>query len=150
MQKSKSIRQVVKYNLENIPPVFRECLQNRFTALATDYRPPEELWADIKKVMLEASERIFYRQQKESRPKLLTEETWNILKKHRKAKVKRQREGIIELNQRFQLIARKGKEKYYNDMCKQIESENIMGRTQSAFMKLNELKKNFKSRIAND
>lgn len=100
--------------------------------------------------MLEASERIFYRQQKESRPKLLTEETWNILKKHTKAKVKRQREGIIELNQRFQLIARKGKEKYYNDMCKQIESENIMGRTQSAFMKLNELKKNFKSRIAND
>ncbi|WP_210160619.1 hypothetical protein, partial [Moritella marina] len=40
-----------KYNLEYIPPEFRDHLKNRFDALNTNDQKPEELWEDIKNII---------------------------------------------------------------------------------------------------
>ena len=63
--------------------------------------------------------------------KRLSEETLIIAMKRREAKGKGEKERYTHLNTEFQRIARRDKKAFLSDQCKEIESNNRMGKTRS-------------------
>ena len=56
--------------------------------------------------------------------------------KRRETKSKGEKERYTHLNAEFQRIARKDKEAFLNDQCKEIEENNRMGKTRDIFKKI--------------
>ena len=59
----------------------------------------------------------------------MSEETLQIAEKTRDAKGKEERERYIQLNAEFQRIARRVKNAFLSDQCKEIEENNRMGKS---------------------
>ena len=57
--------------------------------------------------------------------KCWSEEALIIAEKKRKAKGKGEKERYIHLNAKFQRMARRDKEAFFSDKCKEIEKNNI-------------------------
>ena len=72
--------------------------------------------------------------------KWLSEEALQIVVKTREAKVKGEKERYIHLNAEFQRIARRDKEVFPSDQCKEIEENNRMGKTRNLFKKIRDTK----------
>ena len=56
--------------------------------------------------------------------------------RRREAKSKGENERYTHLNAEFQRIARRYKKAFLNDQCKEIEENNIMGKTRDLFKKI--------------
>ena len=63
----------------------------------------------------------------------------------RKAKGK---ERYTHPNAEFQRIARRGKEAFLSDQCKEIEENNRMGKTRDLFKKIRDIREYFMQRWA--
>ena len=63
--------------------------------------------------------------------------------KRREAKNKEEKERYKHLNAEFQRIARKDKEDFLSDKCKEIEENNRMGKTRDLFKKIRDAKGTF-------
>ena len=63
-----------------------------------------------------------------------------IPEKRREAKGKGEKERYTHLNAEFQRIARRGKEAFLSDQCKEIEENNRMGKTRDRFKKIRDTK----------
>ena len=61
--------------------------------------------------------------------KWVSEETLQIAVKRREVKSKGEKERYAHLNAEFQRIARRDKKAFLSDQCKEIEKNNIMGKT---------------------
>ena len=61
--------------------------------------------------------------------KWISEEALQMAEKRRKAKGKGEKERYIHLNAQFQRIARRDKEAFLSEQCKEIEENNRMGKT---------------------
>ena len=72
--------------------------------------------------------------------KWLSEEALQIPEKRREAKGKGEKERYTHLNVEFQRIARRGKEAFLGDQCKEIEENNGMGKTRDLFKKIRDTK----------
>ena len=59
----------------------------------------------------------------------MSEEALKTVEKRREAKGKGEKESYTHLNAEFQRIARRGKKAFLNDLCKEIEEKNRMGKT---------------------
>ena len=57
-----------------------------------------------------------------------------------KAKGKGEKERFTHLNAEFQRIARRDKEAFLSDQCKEIEENNRMGKTRDLFKKISDIK----------
>ena len=57
----------------------------------------------------------------------------------REVKGKGEKERYTHLNADFQRIARRYKRSFLSDQCKQIEENNIMGKTRDLFKKIRDL-----------
>ena len=68
--------------------------------------------------------------------KWLSEEALQTAKKRREAKGKGEKEKYTHLNAEFQRIARRDKKAFLSDQCKEIEENNIMGKTRDLFKKI--------------
>ena len=68
--------------------------------------------------------------------KWLSEEALQIAEKRREAKGKGEREIYTHLNAEFQRIARRDKEAFPSDQCKEIEENNRMRKTRNLFKKI--------------
>ena len=55
-------------------------------------------------------------------------------------KGKGDRERDTQLNAEFQRIARRDKEAFFNEQCKEIEENNRMGKTRDLFKKIGDIK----------
>ena len=73
----------------------------------------------------------------------MSEEALQIAKKRREAKGKGEKERYIHLNAEFQRIARRDKKAFLCDQCKEIEENNIMGKTRDLFKKIRDSKGTF-------
>ena len=60
--------------------------------------------------------------------------------KRREAKGKGEKEIYIHLNAEFQRTARRGKNAFLSDQCKEIEENNRMGKTRDLFKKIRDTK----------
>ena len=66
----------------------------------------------------------------------MSEEDSQIAEKRRDVKGKGEKERCTHLNAEFQRIARRGKQPFLGDQCKEIEENNRMGKTRDLFNKI--------------
>ena len=62
-------------------------------------------------------------------------------------KSKREKERYIHLNAEFQRIAKRDKKAYLSEQCKEIEENNIMGKTRDLFKKIRCTKGTFHAKM---
>jgi len=74
-------------------------------------------------------------------------EALQIAVKRREVKSKREKERHTYLNAEFQEIARRDKKALLSDQCKEIEEDNIMGRTRGLFKKIRDTKGTFHAKM---
>ena len=105
-------------------------------------RVPEEVGMEVCNTVQEALTKIIPKKKKYKKAKWLSEEALQIVKEIRKLKGKGGREIYIQLNAKFQRIARRDKKAFFNEQCKEIEKNNRMGKTRDLF-KLKTLREHF-------
>ena len=67
--------------------------------------------------------------------------------KRREVKSKGEKERYKHLNAEFQRIARRDKNAFFSDQCKEIEENNRMGKTRELFKKIRDTKGTFHAKI---
>ena len=70
----------------------------------------------------------------------MSDKDLQIPKKRREAKGKGQKERYTHLNAEFQRIARRDKQAFLSDQCKEIEENIRMGKTRDLFKKIRDTK----------
>ena len=70
-----------------------------------------------------------------------------IAVKRREVKSKGEKERHKHLNAEFQRIARRDKEAFFNDQCKEIEENKRMGKTRDLFKKIRDTKGTFHAKM---
>ena len=58
------------------------------------------------------------------------------------------RERYIQLNAKFQRIARRDKKAFFNEQCKEIEKNNRMAKTRDLFKETEDIKGTFHARMS--
>ena len=86
-------------------------------------------------------------QKKCKKARWLSEEALQLVVKRREAKSKREKERYSHLNAEFQRIARRDKEAFLRDQCKEIEENNRMGKTRDLFKKIRDIKGTFYAKM---
>ena len=78
---------------------------------------------------------------------LSDEEALKIAEKRREVKGKGEKERYTYLNAEFWRTARSDKKAFLSDQCKEIEENNIMGKTRDLFKKISESKVTFHAKM---
>ena len=123
------------YDLNQIPYDYTVEVTNIFKGLDLIDRVPEELWMEVHDIVQEALIKTIPKKKKCKKAKWLSEER-QIAEKRREAKGKGEKERYNHLNTEFQRIARKDKEAFLSDQCKEIEENNRMGNTGDLLKKI--------------
>ena len=121
--------------------------RNRFKVLELIDRVPDELWMEFCDVVQEIGIKTIPKKKKCKKAKWLSEEALQIAVKRREVKSKGEKERYKHLNAGFQRIARKDKKAYLSNQCKEIEENNIMGKTRELFKKIKDSKKTFYAKM---
>ena len=79
--------------------------------------------------------------------KWLSEEALQIAMKRREVKSKGEKERYTHMNAEFQRIARRDKEAFLSNQCKEIEENNRMGKTRDLFKKIRNTKGTFHAKM---
>ena len=79
--------------------------------------------------------------------KWLSEEALQIAVNRREAKGKGEKERYTQLNAEFQRIARRDKKAFLSDQCKELEENNVMGKTRDLFKKTGDTKGTFHAKM---
>ena len=108
---------------------------------------PEELWTEVHDIEQEAVIKTIPKKNKCKKAKWLSEEALQIAEKTREVKGKGEKERYTLLNAEFQRIARREKEIFLSDQCKEIEENNRMGKTRDLFKKIRDTKGAFHAKI---
>ena len=82
-----------------------------------------------------------------AKTKRLSGEDLQIDVKRREATNKGEKERYKHLNAEFQRIARRDKEAFFSDQCKEIEENNRMGKTRDLFKKIRDTKGIFHAKM---
>ena len=127
-----------RYDLIQIPYDYTVEVTNRFKGLDLIDRVPEELWMEVCEIVQEAVIKIIPRKTCK-KTKWLSEEALQIAEKRRR-KRQRRKGKIYPLNAEFQRIARRDKQAFLSDQCKEIEENNIMRKTRDLFKKIRDTK----------
>ena len=77
----------------------------------------------------------------------MSEKALKISEKGREAKGKGEKEIYTYLNAEFQRISRRDKKAFLSDHCKEIEENNIMGKTRDIFKKVRDTKGTFHAKM---
>ena len=125
-----------RYDLNKIPYNYAVEVTNRLQGLSVLNRVPEELWIEVHDIVQETGSKTIPMEKKCKKAKWLSEEALQIAVKRREVKSKGEKERYTHLNAEFPRIARKDKKAFLNDQCKEIEENNIMGKTRDLFKKI--------------
>ena len=72
--------------------------------------------------------------------KWLPEDSLHVTEERKEVKGKGQKERYTHVNAQFQRIARRDKQAFLSDQCKEIEENNRMGKTRDPFKKIRDTK----------
>ena len=86
---------------------------------------PEELWTEVHDIVREAVIETIPKKKKSKKAKWLSEEALQIAEKRREVKGKGEKERYTHLNTEFQRIARRDKQAFLSDQCKEIEAREF-------------------------
>ena len=101
---------------------------------------PESLWTEVHDIVQEAVIKTIPQKKKCKKAKWLSEEVLQIDEKRREAKGKGEKKRYTHLNAEFQIRARRDKQAFLSDQCKEIEENNRMGKTRDLFKKIRDTK----------
>ena len=77
----------------------------------------------------------------------MSKEALQIAEKRREAKAKEEKERYTHLNAEFQRKARRDKKAFLSDQCKEIEENNIIGKTRDLFKKMRDTMGTFHAKM---
>ena len=77
----------------------------------------------------------------------MSKEALKIAEKRREAKGKGEKERYTHLNAEFQKTARREKQAFLSDQCKEIEESNRRGKTRGLFKKIRDTKVTFHAKM---
>ena len=129
-----------RYDLNQIPYDYTVNVRNRFKGLDLIDRGPDELWNEVCDIVQETGIKTIPMEKKCKKAKWLSDEALQIAVKRREAKNKGEKERYKHLKAEFQRIARRDKKAFLIDWCKEIEENNIMGKTRDLFKKIRNTK----------
>ena len=95
----------------------------------------EELWKEVHNILQEVVIKTITKKEKCKKAKWLSEEALQVAEKRREAKGKGEKERYIHLNAEFQRIAKRDKKAFLSDQWKEMDQNNIMGKTRDLFKK---------------
>ena len=108
---------------------------------------PDAPWTEIQNIVQETGIKTILMEKKCKKAKWLSEESLQIAVKRREAKSKGEKERYKHLNTEFQRIARRYKNAFLSDQCKEIEENNGMGKTRDLFKKIRDTKGTFHAKM---
>ena len=120
---------------------------NRFKGLDLKDRVPEELWMEFHNIVQEVVIKTIPKKKKYKKAERLSEEALQRAEKRGEVKSKGEKERYKHLNAEFQRIARRDKEAFLSDQCKEIEENNRMGKTRDLFKKVRDTKGTFHAKM---
>ena len=120
---------------------------NKFKGLDLIDKMPEELQMEVCDTVQEAGIKTIPKKKKCKKAKWLSEEALQIAEKRREVKGKEEKEKYTHLNAEFQRITRRDKKAFLSDQCKEIEENNIMGKTRDLFKKIRDTKRTFHAKM---
>ena len=97
---------------------------------------PKELWMEVHDIAQEAEIKTISKKKECKKAKWLSEEALQIIEEKREYKGKGEKERYTLLNAEFQRSARRYKQGFLSDQCKEIEENNRMGKTRDLFKKI--------------
>ena len=136
-----------RYDLNQIPYDYTVEVRNRFKGLDLIDRVPDELWMEVCDIVQEAGIKTIPMEKKCKKAKWLSEEALQIALKRGEVKSKGEKERYTHLNAEFQRIARRDKKAFLSYQCKEIEENNIMGKTRDLFKKIRDTKGTFHAKM---
>ena len=108
---------------------------------------PDELWTEVRDIVQETGSKTIPKKKNCKKAKWLSEEALQIAVKRWEAKSKGEKERYTHLNAEFQRMARREKKAFLSDQCKEIEENNIMGKTRDLFKKFRDTKGTFHAKM---
>ena len=102
---------------------------------------------EVCNIVQEAVTKTIPKKKKCKKAKWLSEEVLQISQKRREARGKGEKKRYTHLNAEFQIIARKDKQAFLSDQCKEIEENNRMGKTRDLFKKVRDTKGTFHAKM---
>ena len=108
---------------------------------------PKELWTDVCDIVQEEVIKTIPKKRKSKKAKWLCKEGLQIAEKRREAKGKGEKERYTQLNAEFQRIARRDKQAFLSDQCKEIEENNRMGKSRDLLKKIRDTKGTFHAKM---
>ena len=103
---------------------------------------PDELWTAVHDIVQETGSKTIPKKKRCKKAKWLSEEALQIA-----VKSKGEKERYAHLNAEFQRIATRDKKAFLSDQCKEIEENNIMGKTRDLFKKIRDTKGTFHAKM---
>ena len=137
----------MKYDLNQIPYIYRVEVRNRFKGLDLIDREHDELWTEVHDTVQETGTKTIPMEKKCKKAKWLSEEALQIAVKRRVVKSKGEKERYSHLNAEFQRIVRRDKNAFLSNQCRETEENNRMGKTRDLFKKLRATKGTFHAKM---
>ena len=110
-----------RYDLNQIPYDYTVEVRNRFKRLDLIDRVSDEIWTEVCDIVQQIGIKTIPKKKKCKKAKWLSGEALQIAMKRREVKSKGEKERYTHLNAEFQRIARRDKNAFLNDQCKEIE-----------------------------
>ena len=130
MKKVRKTTRPFRYDINQIPYDYTVEVRNRFKGLDLIDRVPDELWMEVRDIVLEAGSKTIPKKKKCKKAKWLSEALHTAVKR-REVKGKGEKERYSHLNAEFQRTARRDKKAFLSDQCKEIDKNNRMGKTRA-------------------
>ena len=148
MKKVEKTTRAFRYDLNQIPYDYTVEVRNRFTGLDLIDRVPNELWTEVRDIVLETGIKTIPMEKKCKKAKWLSEEALQITVKRREAKSKGEKERYTHLNAEFQRLARRDKKAFLSGQCKEIRKTTEWERLEISSRKLEIPREHFIQRWA--
>ena len=132
-----------RYDLNQIPYDYTVEMRNIFNGLDLIDRELDEQWVEVCNTEQGAVTKTISKKKKCKKAKWLLKEALQRAVKRKKAKSKGEKETYSHLNIEFKRISRRDKKVFLSDQRKEIEENNIMGKTRDLFKKIRDMKGNF-------
>ena len=102
---------------------------------------------EVHDIVQETGIKTIPKKKKCKKAKWLPEEVLQIAVKRREVKSKEEKERYTHLNAEFERIARRDKNAFLSDQCKEIEENNRMGKTRDLFKKIRRTRGTFHAKM---
>ncbi|MBN3319772.1 CFDP2 protein, partial [Atractosteus spatula] len=115
-----------RFDVSKVPVSYAVAVKNRFELLGNEDKQPDELWQEFQSTIIKTAQEHIPYKKLEKRSKWPSAET-----------IKRR------LNAEFQKAARKDKEAYWDQRCKQMEEDCRKGHTRNLFAQVKKIRTSF-------